>query len=83
MHMEHLALLDVAKSWSHDKHRHGEKWLPRRDATIVCVFPRFNSVPGQEDEKFVEFCWPELVLYKTFYDFQKDMGHTSNEIVHN
>ena len=39
VHMEHLPLIDVAKSWSYDKRRRGEKWLPRRDAAIVRVFP--------------------------------------------
>ena len=32
---------------------------------------------------FVEFRWSELVLYKTFRDFQNDIGHTSDEIVQN
>ena len=81
--MEHLALLDVSKYWSYDKCRHGEKLLPLRDATIVRVFPWFNSVPSREDEKFVEFCWYELVLYKTFCNFQNDIGHKSYEIVQN
>ena len=67
--MEHLALIDVAKYWSYDKHRRGGKWLPQRDASIVRVFPRFNSILDREDERFVEFCWCELVLYKTFRDF--------------
>ena len=79
--MEHLPLIDVAKSWSYDNRRCGEKWLPRRDAAIVRVFPQFNSVPHREDEIFVDFWWFGLVLYKTFRDFQKDIGHKSNEII--
>ena len=81
--MEHLALLDVSKYWSYDKRRCGEKWWSWRDAAIVRVFPWFNSVPPQEDEKFVEFCWSELVVYMTFHDFKKYVGHMSDEIIQN
>jgi hypothetical protein len=77
-HIEHLALIDVTKSWSYDKHRHGEKWLPWKNASIVRVFPRFNSVLDQEDDKFIEFCWSELVLYKTLRDFHIDIGNTTD-----
>ena len=61
----------------------GEKWLPRSNESIVCVFPRFNSIPDRKDEKFVEFYWSELVLYKKFRDFRRDIGHTSDEILQN
>ena len=54
--MEELTLIDVAKYWSYEKHRRGEKWLQRRNASIVRVFPIFNSIPDKNDEKFVEFC---------------------------
>ena len=81
--MEELTLIDVAKYWSYDKRRRGEKWLQRRNASIVRVFPRFNSIPDKNDEKFVEFCWSELVLYKTFHDFRNDIGHIYGEIVQN
>ena len=37
----------------------------------------------KKDEKFFKFHLSELDLYKTFYDFQKDIGHTSDEIVQN
>ena len=57
--------------------------VKRRNASIVRVFPTFNSIPDKNDEKFVEFCWSELVLYKTFHDFRRDIGHTSNEILQN
>ena len=30
-----------------------------------------------------EFYWSEYFLYKKFRDFQKDIGHTSNETIHN
>jgi len=33
--------------------------------------------------RFVEFCWSELVLYKTFRDFHKNIGHTNDEIIQN
>jgi len=55
-HIEHLALIDVAKTWSYDKHRHGEKWLEWKNGAIVHLLPRFNSVPDRGDDKFVEFC---------------------------
>ena len=51
--MEQLTLIDVAKYWSYDKRRQGGKWLPRSNASIVRVFPRFNSIPYRKDEKFV------------------------------
>ena len=79
--MEELTLIDVAKYWSYDKRRRGGKWLQRRNASIVRVFPRFNSIPDKNDEKFVEFCWSELVLYKTFHEFRNYIGHTYDEIV--
>ena len=47
------------------------------------MFPRFNSIPDRKDEKFVKFCWSELVLYKKFCDFQRDIGHTSDEFLQN
>ena len=81
--MEQLTLIDVAKYWSYDKRRRGEKWLPQSNASIVRVFPRFNYIPDRKEERFVEFCWSELVLYETFHDFQRDIGHTSNEILEN
>ena len=61
----------------------GMDWLPRRNASSVGVYPRFNSIADRKAEKFVKFCWSELVLYKTFRDFLKDIGHTFDEIVHN
>ena len=81
--MEQLTLIDVAKYWSYDKRRRGGKWLQRMNASIVHVFPRFNSIPDKKDEKFVELCWSKLVLYKKFHDFRKYIGHTSDEIVQN
>ena len=47
------------------------------------VFPRFNSIPDKNDEKFVEFGWSKLVLYKKFRDFRKDIDHTYDEIEQN
>ena len=81
--MEQLTLIDVEKYWSYDKCRWGGKWLPRSNASIVRVFPRFNSIPDRKDEKFFELCWSELVLYKKLRDFRRDIGHTSNEILWN
>ena len=81
--MESLPLIEVARSWSYDKRRHGDKWLPRINTAIVRVFPRFSSAPARENDKFVEFCWSELVLYKPFRDFHQDIGMTSDDIVQN
>ena len=39
VNMGHLCLIDVARSWSYDKHRRGEKWLPQKTWAIVRVFP--------------------------------------------
>lgn len=47
------------------------------------MFPRFISVPSHENDKFVEFCWFELVLYKSFRDFHRDIGKTTDEIIQN
>ena len=57
--------------------------MPRNNAAIVRVFPRFSSAPDRENDKFVEFCWSELVLYKPFHDFHQDIGMTSDDIVQN
>jgi len=35
MRMEHLSLIEAARSWSYDKHHHDEKWLPLNNTTIV------------------------------------------------
>ena len=57
--------------------------MPRNNAAIVRVFSRFSSAPARENDKFVEFCWSELVLYKPFRDFHQDIGMTSDDIVQN
>ena len=57
------------------------KLLQRCNATIVHVFPWYNYVPHKKDDKFVEFCWWELVLYKPFHDFCMDIQQKNDEIM--
>ena len=81
--MEHLSLIEASRSWSYDKRRRDEKWLPRDNVAIVRVFPKFHSVPPCENNSFVEFCWSELVLYKSFRDFRTDIGSRDDDIIQN
>ena len=71
------------RSRSYEKCRKGDKWLPLKETTIVRVFPRYSSILACENEKYVEFCWTEMVLYKPFREFQIDISQTSEDIIQN
>jgi hypothetical protein len=55
---EHLGLIDVARSWSYEKCRKDEKWLPRRIGAIVCAFARlFLLMKMKSMLSFAESRW--------------------------
>ena len=80
--MEGIALIDAAKSWIYNSKRKREnKWEPREKAAIVRVFPRFTSVPPRASQKWAEFCFTELLLYKPFRDIDRDIGVDTDSII--
>ena len=82
--METLSLIDVARSWTYNLRRKSQiKWNARKNAAIVRAQPRFNTVPEKHSEKFVEFCWSELLLYKPFRNIEKDIGVDDSTIIVN
>ncbi|XP_059070522.1 uncharacterized protein LOC131040138 [Cryptomeria japonica] len=78
--LEVVCLIDAAKSWIY-KRRGENKWSPRKAATIVRVFPRFQSIPACHSEKWIDFCSSELLLYKPFHEIHTDIGHNDESIV--
>lgn len=82
--METFSLIHVSRSWIHNKNRKNEnKWKRRQKDAIVRVYPRFVTIPPREFEKFIEFCFSELLLYKPFIEIEIDIGEDSNTIISN
>eukprot|EP01018_Ginkgo_biloba_P035772 Gb_33711 [translate_table: standard] len=79
--MEHLPLIEVARSWTYSECRKNEPWKPREKVAIVRVWPRFHVAPSDDFEQFEEFCWSELVLYKPFRTFDVDIGIVKEVII--
>ena len=52
-------------------------------AAIVRVFPRFTNIPSRNSQKWIDFCWSELLLYKPFCNIQRDIGIDDTTIVSN
>ncbi|XP_057853551.2 uncharacterized protein LOC131063676 [Cryptomeria japonica] len=82
--MESVTLIDAARSWTYNsKRKRDNKWEARTIAAIVRVFPRFTTVPTRQSEKWVDFCWSELLLYKPFRNIQRDIGLDDNIVISN
>lgn len=82
--MEGVTLIDVARSWIYNpKRRRDNKWEPRKKETIVRVCPKFLSIPPHELDKWIDFCYSKLLLYKTFHDVERDIGHDDESIRQN
>ena len=80
--MEDLCLIDVAKSWIYNKRKRGrDKWSPRKKSAIMRVFPIFYSIPAWDLEKWIDFCFLEVLLYKHFCDIHIDIGNNDKSIV--
>eukprot|EP01018_Ginkgo_biloba_P011228 Gb_05719 [translate_table: standard] len=79
--MEHLPLIEVARSWTYSERRKNEPWKPREKAAVVRVWPHFHAAPSDDSEQFEEFCWSELVLYKPFRTFDVDIGIVKEVII--
>ncbi|XP_057849693.2 uncharacterized protein LOC131060470 [Cryptomeria japonica] len=79
--MEAISLIDVAKSWIYNlKRKSDNKWNPRKKESIVGVFPRFTSIPTRGSEKWITFCFSELLLYKPFHNIQRHIGNNDDTI---
>lgn len=81
-HFEHFPLIDVGKPRSYERPWCGDKWRDQNNESIIFAFPWYNLVPNFEDYKIVEFLCFRLVLCKIFHDLHRDIGLTSDDIVH-
>lgn len=80
--MENLSLIDASRSWIFNKNRKNEnKWKRRQKNAIVRVYPRFVTIPTHQSEKFVDFCFSELLLYKSFREIAIDIGEDNKSII--
>lgn len=79
--MEAISLIDAAKSWIYNpKIKSDNKWNLRKRASIIKVFSRFVSIPTRGSEKWINFCFLELLLYKPFRNIKRDIGNNDDTI---
>ena len=45
--------------------------------------PKFCSTPAHKNDRFLELFWCELLVYKPFRDFHKDIGEAVDDIIQN
>ena len=81
--LENFSFINLAQQWSYNKARKNEKWKKITITTIVHVWPRFPSIPSEYSDSYVDFCWSELILYKPFHSFNKNIGLTKTTIIQN
>ena len=79
--LEHLTLLEAARSWSFFANREKNPWKQNLCDKIVRVYPHFTSIPPSDSSSFELFCWSELILYKPFRSIPHDIGTTASEII--
>jgi hypothetical protein len=72
--LEPICMIDLRKHWTYNQAWKNEKWKKRQIPTIFHVWPLFTTIPNKESNTVVEFCWSELLLYKPFRSFSKDIG---------
>lgn len=48
---------------------------------VVCILPRYTSIPSQGADCYVYFCWSELLLYFRFCNLPNDIGRSNEEII--
>lgn len=78
-----FCLLDLAQQWSYNQGRKTKKWKKRIVPAIVHVWLRFTSILAKDSNAFLEFCWSELLLYKPFCSFTKNIDVTKHDILSN
>ena len=77
-------MIDASKYWIYNKNiKKDSKWRFRKKFVIVRVYPKKNLIPTCVFDKFVEFCFSELLIYKPFCDIAVDIGDDSITIVSN
>ena len=82
--MDSISLIDASRAWIYNKNRKKDnKWKPRKIVAIVRVYPRFILIPPRVSDKFVDFFFSELLLYKPFHDIQADIGDDNITIISN
>jgi len=81
IYLEHLTLLEAARSWSFSPNRKKNPWKQNLRDKIVRVYPHFTSIPPSDSSSFEQFCWSELLLYKPFRSIPHDIGTTTYEII--
>ena len=74
--IEFFCLIDLAQQWSYNQGCKTEKWKKRIALAIIHVWPHFTSIPTKDSNAFLDFCWIELLLYKSFRSFNKDIDYT-------
>ena len=79
--LEHLTLLEAARSWFFSPNRKTNPWKQNLHHKIVRVYPQFLSIPSFDSSSFEPFCWSELLLYKPFCSIPQDIGTTTSEII--
>ena len=53
--LEHLSLIETARSWKFDSKLKKYPWKPRDVHAIVLVWPRFYSIPSDGLDEFETF----------------------------
>jgi ATP-dependent DNA helicase PIF1 len=81
--LDHLSMIEIARSWTFDGKRKKEPWKHRYVHAIVRVWPRFYSIPSEGSDEFETFCWTELLLYKPFRNIPNDIGLSSETVIEN
>ena len=79
--LEHITLLEAARSWSFFANRKTNPWKQNLHHKIVRVYPQFLSIPTFDSSYFEPFCWSKLLLYKPFCSIRLDIGTTSSEMI--
>ena len=44
---------------------------------------QFPSIPSEDSDSYVDFCWSELLLYNPFCSFNENIGLTKTTIIQN
>lgn len=79
--LEHLSLIETARSWTFDSKHKQDPWKARDVHAIVRVWPRFYSIPNEASKEFETFRWSELLLYKPFRDISAEIGLSAEVII--
>ena len=50
---------------------------------IICVLPRYSTIPVKDEPLYIDFCRIELLIYKPFRNISSDMGNSNEDFVAN